>query len=773
MSSIEADGSLITACPVSTEQLYAFCNVPRMVGTAITDEHADGGWNVYNPKQEYARMGVFDSATTKARTSAWRFTSVNANYEYCPTYPASLVVPAKISDATLNYGKAYRSKHRIPGLVYLHWNNLGTITRASQPMVGLKNNRSIQDEKLIEAIFNSHSQHSCVTNNANASYISHQTPSPASAASSSSTIVGVSSSEHPAVGPVYGATPNNLIIDARPTTNAMANVAKGAGTENMDYYRNCKKVYLGIDNIHVMRDSLAKVVEATRYPGATNHDLLRRSGWLRHLSCILEGIVVIVRAVHLANSHVLVHCSDGWDRTSQLSALSQVCLDPFYRTMQGLAVLIEKDWVSFGHRFADRLGHTVPARVQCIYTADEDDGEVGFLATMQNRLNFGGGSHAFKETCPVFDQFLDCIHQLQRQFPSSFEYNEAFLLELQKQAYECNFGNFLFNSEKERLESNVSSRSGSIWAELLAGRNRNPYLNPDWTRDDREVLFPDARDVQWWTGWFKCEDMNVSTSTAALVHYSDVPGDPKIVEQQADDPVLSILPHIPTKTQQQQQAPSSALSSSTDAAQPRSVSPGIRPLSLDGVTVAQASTAVQGAMRSAWSAWKSVKQSYEGIVKEGAEQQQHLGGAAHHRLSRPASPSKFQAANGTNIFSGDAHTSTSLPSPFSSTTPSAAFGSVTLPSASAAPPASVRASPARKEARRLFQNEEDDLAAIRSDMRESGGVSLGSQNKATSAKQQQLASALTANPRSGDQDKQGTAAGSRLDEDPLGVKVWS
>lgn len=92
-------------------------------------------------------------------------------------------------------------------------------------MVGLKQNRSIQDEKLIEAIF--------MTN------------------------VPQSSSGHP----IYGSTATNLIIDARPTVNAVANTAAGAGTENMENYRNCKKVYSGIDNIHVMRDSLNKLVE--------------------------------------------------------------------------------------------------------------------------------------------------------------------------------------------------------------------------------------------------------------------------------------------------------------------------------------------------------------------------------------------------------------------------------------------------------------------------------------------------------------------------------
>lgn len=99
-------------------------------------------------------------------------------------------------------------------------------------MVGLKNARSIQDEKLIEAIFHSHTQHS----------------------TTSATV--------PSSG-VFGAKAANLIIDARPTTNAVANSVKGAGTENMEHYKDCKKAYLGIDNIHVMRESLRLLTDGS------------------------------------------------------------------------------------------------------------------------------------------------------------------------------------------------------------------------------------------------------------------------------------------------------------------------------------------------------------------------------------------------------------------------------------------------------------------------------------------------------------------------------
>lgn len=57
--------------------------------------------------------------------------------------------------------------------------------------------------------------------------------------------------------------------------------------------------------------------------------------------------------------HNLVFSSDGWDRASQLSALVQLIVDPFYRTIEGFELLIEKEFCSFGHRFLDRCGSHV------------------------------------------------------------------------------------------------------------------------------------------------------------------------------------------------------------------------------------------------------------------------------------------------------------------------------------------------------------------------------------------------------------------------------
>ena len=52
-----------------------------------------------------------------------------------------------------------------------------------------------------------------------------------------------------------------MILDARPMANAMAQTAMGAGTESSDVYKGAKIVFLGIENIHVVRDSLNKLME--------------------------------------------------------------------------------------------------------------------------------------------------------------------------------------------------------------------------------------------------------------------------------------------------------------------------------------------------------------------------------------------------------------------------------------------------------------------------------------------------------------------------------
>ena len=59
--------------------------------------------------------------------------------------------------------------------------------------------------------------------------------------------------------------------------------------------------------------------------------------WLSHIGALLHATMRVVEALE-SGTAVLVHCSDGWDRTSQLCSLAQIVLDEHYRTIDGFAV---------------------------------------------------------------------------------------------------------------------------------------------------------------------------------------------------------------------------------------------------------------------------------------------------------------------------------------------------------------------------------------------------------------------------------------------------
>ncbi|XP_073910840.1 phosphatidylinositol-3-phosphate phosphatase MTMR7 isoform X2 [Castor canadensis] len=245
------------------------------------------------------------------------------------------------------------------------------------------------------------------------------------------------------------------VVDTRPKLNAMANRAAGKGYENEDNYSNIKFQFVGIENIHVMRNSLQKMLEVCELKSPSMSDFLwglENSGWLRHIKAIMDAGIFIAKAVLEEGASVLVHCSDGWDRTAQVCSVASLLLDPHYRTLKGFMVLIEKDWISFGHKFNHRYGNL--------------DGDP-------------------KEISPVIDQFIECVWQLMEQFPCAFEFNERFLIHIQHHIYSCQFGNFLCNSQKERRELKTQERTYSLWSHLW--KNRADYLNPLFRADHSQT----------------------------------------------------------------------------------------------------------------------------------------------------------------------------------------------------------------------------------------------------------------------------------------------
>ncbi|TYZ65952.1 hypothetical protein PybrP1_007061 [[Pythium] brassicae (nom. inval.)] len=360
----------------------------------------------YHAEAEFRRQGVFQHPR-------WRPCALNKTYDVCATYPSYLVVPASLPDEIVAEAATFRSKSRFPALTWLHPRTGAPLCRSSQPNTGMLRSTNAHDRELIWAI--------------------RDAALPAELAWQSA-----------------GARPKKSsvlhIVDARPELNAKSNALTGKGHESVKQYDRdgvptASITFMGIDNIHVVRSSFAGLAQALyEVEDANFFGAVQKSRWLEHVCSVLQGASEV--AAHLERGDaVLVHCSDGWDRTAQLSSLAQLMLDPYFRTLEGFAILIEKDWCAFGHMFKKRCGHP---------TSDQ--------------------------TSPIFPQFLDAVYQLTLQFPTHFQFNELFLSTVADAVYSSWHGTFQMNSERERRAFLATVPTVSVWDVIRASTDQ--YLNP-------------------------------------------------------------------------------------------------------------------------------------------------------------------------------------------------------------------------------------------------------------------------------------------------------
>ncbi|KAL7668385.1 hypothetical protein ACOME3_009087 [Neoechinorhynchus agilis] len=150
-------------------------------------------------------------------------------------------------------------------------------------------------------------------------------------------------------------------------------------------------------------------------------------------------------------------------------------LDSYYRTLEGFMVLIEKEWISFGHKFMTRVGH------------GED--------------NYGDSDRS-----PIFLQFIDAVYQFQRQYSCAFEFNEYFLITILDHLYSCQFGTFICNSERERSIQRVASNTVSLWSYVLQNRTDflNPFYSPGSTHGYKQTIYliPSMRFIRLWKNYY-------------------------------------------------------------------------------------------------------------------------------------------------------------------------------------------------------------------------------------------------------------------------------
>ncbi|XP_038563739.1 myotubularin-related protein 4 isoform X4 [Micropterus salmoides] len=452
------------AHPSRLEDLFALAYHAWCLGGCADDE--DQHVHLCRPgdhvrqrmEMEVKRMG-FDTQ------NVWRVSDINCNYKLCSSYPQKLLVPIWITDKELESVASFRSWKRIPVVVYRHQKNGAVIARCSQPEISWWGWRNTDDEYLVTSIAKACQMDTGAKGSCGAPTCRQRGEAPDSCDSDfDSSLTGGSGCDDSTVPQKL------LILDARSYTAAVANRAKGGGCECEEYYPNCEVMFMGMANIHAIRNSFQALrTVCSQIPDPGNWlSALESTRWLQHLSVMLKAATLVCSAVERDGRPVLVHCSDGWDRTPQIVALAKILLDPYYRTLEGFQLLVETEWLDYGHKFGDRCGHQENA----------DD---------------------VSEQCPVFLQWLDCVHQLLKQFPCLFEFNEAFLVKLVQHTYSCLYGTFLCNNARERETRNIYKRTCSVWSLLRSG-NKN-FQNFLYIPSHDMVLQPvcHTRALQLWT----------------------------------------------------------------------------------------------------------------------------------------------------------------------------------------------------------------------------------------------------------------------------------
>lgn len=426
------------------------------------------GWRLYNAENESERMAV--------DPSLWRLSTINRHFQLCESYPHTLIVPAAVGDADLLVSAHKRLGGRIPALAWQH-KDYGFLCHGARPQMAKSGDMSMpgSDESWNENVLLGMIRNCSRDSNSDAQLSSRderverlttiQAKLKKLKPLRRSTNVGIRTGTEEAC--------DFYIIDIFKRSDS-------GKTREVDNLLHKEVPHLAIGRDALFLEPHAEVKESYRKlhklcstaPSANTeeHWLLAVDGtrWLEQLRTLIQCVCRLVEVMTRGSSVFLTYHED-WDRACQLSSLAQLCMDPYYRTLEGFIVLIEKEWLSFGHPFSDRSG--------CLVHEES------------------------VEQVPMCLQFLDCVWQILQQFPTFFEFNSSFLVTIAEELFNGLYGTFICNNDAARRAHLIRLNTESLWTGLLKQRHR--YVDPMYVAHMSPIMPSfSGRVINLWTGFF-------------------------------------------------------------------------------------------------------------------------------------------------------------------------------------------------------------------------------------------------------------------------------